>query len=83
MPEAVQGVIHGKTIELQADPGIADGSTIEVTIRPMPVPDPDARLAAILRTAGSLAHLPEEDWDALDSIVQERQGAGRRRGVVE
>ena len=83
MPEVVQGVIHGKTIELQADPGIADGVSVEVTIRPMPVRDPDARGAAIRRTAGSLAHLPQEDWDVLDSIVRERQGAGRHRGVAE
>ena len=83
MPEVVQGDIHGKTIELQADPGIADGVSVEVTIRPMPVRDPDARVAAIRRTAGSLAHLPQEDWDALDSIVRERQGAGRHRRVAE
>ena len=78
MPEVVQGVIHGKTIELRADPGIADGATVEVTIRPMPVRDPDARVAAILRTAGALAHLPHEDLDALDSIVRERR---RDRGL--
>ena len=46
MPEVVQGVIHGKTIELLADPGIKDGATIEVTIRPMPARDPDARAVA-------------------------------------
>ena len=83
MPDVVQGVIHGKTIELQTDPGIADGLTVEVTIRPMPRPDLDARVAAIRRTAGAIAHLPPEDWEALDSIVRERQPAGRHRGVAE
>ncbi len=83
MPEVVQGVIHGKTIELQADPGIANGVAVEVTIRPLPALDPDARLAALRRTAGALAHLSQEDWDALDAIVRERQGAGRHRGVAE
>ncbi len=83
MPEVIQGVIHGKTIELQADPGVADGVTVEVTIRPMSVIDLDARIAAFRRTAGVLAHLPQADWDALDSIVRERQGAGRHRGVAE
>jgi len=78
MPEVVQGVIHGKTIELQADPGIADGVTVEVTIRPIPVRDPDARVAALRRTAGAPARLPQEDWDALDSIVRERR---RDRGL--
>ena len=83
MPEVVHGVIHGKTIELQADPGIADGVTVEVTIRPVPAREPDERVAAFRRTAGALAHLPREDWDALDSIVSQRRGAGRHRGVVE
>jgi hypothetical protein len=83
MPEVVQGVIHGKTIELQADPGIADGMAVEITIRALPVGNSDAKVAAIRRTSGSLAHLPQEDWDALDSIVRERQGAGRHRSVAE
>ncbi len=82
MPEVVQGVIHGKTSELQADPGLADGATVEVTIRPVAERDHDAMVVAILRTAGALAHLPQEDWDALDAIVRERRGAGRRRGVT-
>jgi hypothetical protein len=83
MAEVVQGVIHGRTIELKADPGIADGATIEVTIRPVAVRDHDAMVAAIQRTAGALTHLPRDDWDALDAIVGERQGAGRHRGVAE
>lgn len=82
MAEAVQGVIHGKTIELKADPGIADGVTVEVMIRPVAVSDHNARVAAIQRTAGALAHLPQDDWDALDAIVGGRQGAGRHRGVA-
>ena len=83
MSQIVQGVIRGKTIELQADPGMANGATVEVTIRSLPGLDPDARRAALQRTAGALAHLPQEDWDALDAIVRERQGAGRHRGVSE
>lgn len=59
MSGVVQGVIHGRTIELRADPGIADGVTVEVTIRPLS--EPDARVGAILRTAGSMADNPEFD----------------------
>jgi hypothetical protein len=83
MAEVVRGVIRGKTIELTADPGITDGATVEVTIRPVTVRDHDATVAAIQRTAGALAHLPQDDWDSLDTIVGERQGAGRHRGVAE
>ena len=83
MTEVVQGVIHGRTIELKADPGIADGATVEITIRTVAVRDHDAMVAAIRRTAGTLAHLPQDDWNALEAIVSERQGAGRHRGVAE
>ena len=33
MSEAVEGVIHGKTIELAVDPGLQDGQRVEVVIR--------------------------------------------------
>jgi hypothetical protein len=38
-------------------------------------PDPirRRRLVALRAAAGSLAHLPDEDWAALDRIVAERQ----------
>lgn len=83
MTEIIQGVIRGKTIELKADPGIADGATVEITIRPLAVRDHGTMVASIRRTAGALAHLPQDDWDALEAIVSERQGAGRHRGVAE
>ena len=43
MSQIVQGVIRGKTIELQADPGMANGATVEVTIRSLPGLDPNAQ----------------------------------------
>ena len=33
MAEVVEGVIHGKTIELTVDPGLEDGETVNVVIR--------------------------------------------------
>lgn len=72
MPEVVQGVIHGKTIELQADPGLADGTTVEVTIRP--VSESDARVEAILRTAGAMADNPEFDA-AMEEVDRYRRSA--------
>lgn len=79
MAEVVQGVIHGKTIELQADPGIADGARVEVTIRPLP--EADARVAAILRTAGALADDPEFDA-AMREVERSRRSAGYREDAV-
>jgi hypothetical protein len=72
MAEVIQGVIHGKTIALKSDPGIADGATVEVTIRPLP--DNDARVAAILRTAGALANDPEFDA-AMKEVERFRRSA--------
>jgi hypothetical protein len=34
MTRTVQGVIHGKTIELKDNPGFSDGEEIEVILRP-------------------------------------------------
>ena len=31
----IQGVIHGKSIELHEEPGLADGQRVEVTLRPV------------------------------------------------
>jgi uncharacterized protein (DUF433 family) len=33
----IQGVIHGKTIELEAEPGLPDGQPVSVEIRPIGV----------------------------------------------
>jgi hypothetical protein len=74
----VQGVIHGMTIELKEDPGLADGAEIEVILLPRRVPDgpdvPGERTTA----AGMLAHLPPEVDEEIEAILRERkQGAFR------
>ena len=51
MEETIQGVIHGRTIEWTTEPGITDGVTVEVTIRRLPVRDPDAG-ASMIRVNG-------------------------------
>ncbi len=33
MVTQIQGVIHGKTIELDQDPGIAEGQRVDVKVR--------------------------------------------------
>ncbi|WP_152050249.1 hypothetical protein [Tautonia marina] len=71
MSRTIQGLIQGKTIALEAEPGLADGQRVEVTIRPLI--DPDERKRRLAALAGSLAYLPEEEWESLDAIVHERQ----------
>ena len=75
----VQGVIHGKTIELATDPGIVAGQDVEVTIRP--VPDQAAQLAAISRTAGSMADDPE--FDAIMAQLEQERRAEPFRDLTE
>jgi hypothetical protein len=78
MAQVMHGVIHGKTIELQENPGFSDGEEIEVVLRPRGVSQgvsqdrPGTRPTA----AGMLAHLPAEVDTDLDEIVRDR-----KRGV--
>jgi hypothetical protein len=75
MADVVPGVIHGKTIELEHDPGLADGAAVEVTIRRLP--DLDAQRAAILRTAGAWAN-DVEMQAALADVERARRSAAYR-----
>ncbi len=80
MSQTIAGVIHGRTIELEANPGFSDGQEIEVMLRPRrhvvePAPTgPEERRTA----AGMLAHLPPEVDAELDAII-----CGRRKGVFD
>ncbi len=65
-------VIQGKTIVLEADPGLPDGQRVEVVI--LPVPREPAPGEAILRTSGSMADDP--DFDAhMAEIERDRRSA--------
>jgi hypothetical protein len=76
----VQGVIHGTTIELKEDPGLADGAEIEVILVPRRVVDgpgpggPGERTTA----AGMLAHLPPEVDEEIERIIRERKNGAFR-----
>ena len=70
MSKTIQGVIQGKTIALETGLGLVDGQRVEVTVRP--VVDAEMQRRRLAALAGSLAHLPDEEWGALDAIVLER-----------
>lgn len=67
----IQGVIHGKTIELTTDPGLPDGVTVEVVVRQTKSTEEWGE--GLRRSAGSLADEPQETFDALDRIIAERK----------
>jgi hypothetical protein len=71
--QPLSGIIHGRTIELLADPGLADGQPVEVTIRPSP---PSGTGAGIARTAGALHD--DAEWDAIMEQIHEARRQERR-----
>jgi hypothetical protein len=80
MNQVLQGVIRGRTIELEANPGIEDGRQVEVVLRTKQLPGPppgwkpDCRETA----AGMLANVwTDEDDQLFTEIHQERKREGR------
>jgi hypothetical protein len=61
MSKTIHGKVHGKTIELDEDLGVAEGQEVEVQVRLF---QPARKWGeGILRTAGALADDPH--WDAI------------------
>jgi len=53
MSRIIHGVVHGRTIELAEDPGVADGQQVEVVVKPLAPAKPWGE--GIRRSAGALA----------------------------
>ncbi len=71
MTRTVHGKIHGKTIELDEDLGVAEGQEVEIQVT---IVQPARKWGeGILRTAGALAD--DLEWDTImEQIHQERKG---------
>ena len=71
MSRVIQGVVHGRTIELAEDPGVADGQQVEVVVKPLAPAKPWGE--GIRRSAGALADSwTEEDERILDELDRSR-----------
>ncbi len=70
-----RGVVHGNTIELADNIGLADGEVIEVTVRTIGPPKPPSG-EGLLRTEGALAN--DSEWDAVMEEIQQARRLGRR-----
>ena len=81
MSRAAFGVVHGRTIELTEELGLADGQMVEISVKTTP---PLAQWGdGLRRCAGALADEWTEDDDRiLDELYRERQQDSRRE-VVE
>ena len=70
MTKVIHGRIHGRTIELTEDLGLAEGQEVEVQVK---IRQPAGKWGeGILRTASALADDPH--WDArMEKIHRERK----------
>jgi hypothetical protein len=77
MSNVMHGKIHGRTIELAEDPGLAEGQEVEVQVKVIPGPPPWGD--GLRRCAGSLANdWTDEDDRILAAIHKERKNDTRR-----
>ncbi|MCX7426472.1 MAG: hypothetical protein NTW96_12730 [Planctomycetia bacterium] len=80
MDIVLQGVIHGKTIELEESPGIEEGRRVELVLRvkQLPGPPPGWKPGGTETAAGMMAdHWTEEDDQILHAIDQDRKRPSR------
>lgn len=72
----IRGVIHGKTIILSSDPGLADGSQVEVVVRPLPPAERPISQGFIDSFGGW-----DDDIEGLDKYIEQvyRDRASDRR----
>jgi hypothetical protein len=70
MTKTLHGTVHGKSIELDEDLGVADGQEVEVQVK---ILQPAKKWGeGILRSAGGWANYPEMDA-IMEKIQQERK----------
>ena len=69
MTKKLRGTVHGRTIELDEDPGVADGQEVELQIQ---IATAGKWGEGILRSAGGWVEYPEMD-DIMEKIYQGRK----------
>jgi hypothetical protein len=74
MTKIIHGKVHGRTIELAEDLGLAEGQAVEVRVKVLP----SARQwgEGIRRTAGALADDPH--WNAIMEEIHRQRKLERR-----
>ena len=71
MTKTIHGKVHGKIIELDEDPGVAEGQEVEVQVKVIPK-TPRTPGEGFLRTEGALAD--DTEWDGImEEIYQARK----------
>ncbi|HLN31253.1 MAG TPA: hypothetical protein VK395_26160 [Gemmataceae bacterium] len=70
MTKTLHGKVHGRTIELDEDPGVAEGQEVEVQVKIVPATKKWGE--GILRSAGGWTNYPEMDA-VMEKIQQDRK----------
>jgi hypothetical protein len=81
MTKALHGKVHGKLIELDCDPGLAEGQEVEVTMRAIESRTNPPSGDGLLRTEGILAD--DQEWDAIMAEIYQDRKRDRRPEVSE
>ena len=84
MNKTMRGTVHGRTIQLDDDPGIEDGRQVEIVlrVRQLPGPPPCWNPESTGTAAGMMSeHWSEEDDRILEQIYQDRKRDHRREPV--
>ena len=79
MNKTIHGRVHGKTIELDEDLGVADGQAVELQVKVVPPDRPWGE--GILRSAGGWADYPE--MDAIMERIHDARKLERRPQMEE
>jgi hypothetical protein len=84
MATSLKGIVHGKVIELDQEPGFADGEEVSVTLKPISPgtsPTNPAALEALRRAAGAWS----DDAEGLDQFLEwnRQQRKGSRPEIAE
>lgn len=80
MTKTLHGTVHGRTIQLDEDPGVAEGQEVEVQVRVV------ARSAGMTgdgfrRTEGALAD--DEEWDGIMEEIHKARKLDRRPQIPD
>jgi hypothetical protein len=75
MTKIMQGIVHGRTIELDQEIGVPDGQKVKVAVQILPTVSPTEPWGeGLRRCAGSLGGIPGLDED-MELILRERKTA--------
>lgn len=78
MKTAMKGIVHGKVIELEEEPGLPDGQEVSVTVEPVSCatsPTSPEALESLRQAAGGWADDPEGLEEFLKWNRQQRKGS--------